>query len=91
MDDGTAAHAPITDGKLMECLDIFPGISQMPDGSSQPGSRHIRLDSGKPPWNMSIPWFAPTTEQDSSLIHNAKAVELVRFKPCKWPPKLIII
>jgi len=48
IDDGAAAHAPTTFGERMECLDIVPGILQMPRVASQPGSSQMRLDSRKP-------------------------------------------
>ena len=44
-DDDAAEHAPTTFGELMECLDIVPGISQMPQGTSRPGSSHMSLGS----------------------------------------------
>jgi len=34
--------------ELVKYLDIIPEISQMPQGTSQPGSRHMRLGSGMP-------------------------------------------
>jgi len=43
----------------MRCLEIVPGISQMPQGPSQPGSSHERLGSGKPPLKMSISGLVP--------------------------------
>jgi hypothetical protein len=42
-DDGALAPPPTTFGELMERLGIVPGISQMLQGTSQPGSSHIRL------------------------------------------------
>jgi len=47
-DNDAAAPAPTTLGVLMECLDIVPGIWQMPQVTSRLGSCHIRLGSGKP-------------------------------------------
>jgi len=66
----------------MECLDIVPGILQMPQGTSRPGSSYMRLCSGKPQSNPSIPCLVPATERDVSLSQNAKPVELVSFDPC---------
>jgi hypothetical protein len=43
-DDDTATPAPITLGKILRYLHIFPRISQMPQGTSHPGSSHMRLD-----------------------------------------------
>jgi hypothetical protein len=42
-DDDAATPAPTTFGELMECLEIVPGISQMPQGTTRPGSSYIRL------------------------------------------------
>jgi len=42
------APPPATFRELMESLDIVPGISQRPQGTSRPGSCHIRLGSVKP-------------------------------------------
>jgi hypothetical protein len=47
-DDDPSAPPRTTYGELMERLDIVPGISQMPQGTSRPGSSHIRLGSVKP-------------------------------------------
>jgi len=33
-DDDAASPAPATFGELIECLDIVPGISQMPQGTT---------------------------------------------------------
>jgi len=43
--DDAPAPPPATFGELMESLDIVPGISQRPQGTSRPGSSHIRLGS----------------------------------------------
>jgi len=53
-DDDAAAPAPTTFGELMECLEIVPGRSQMLQGTSWPGSRHIRLGLVKPQLKTSI-------------------------------------
>jgi len=47
-DDDTPAPPLTTFGELMERLDIVPGISQMPQGTSRPGSSHIQLGLVKP-------------------------------------------
>jgi len=78
-DDHAAVPAPTTFWERMECLDIAPGILQMPQGISHPGSSSMTLGSGKSQSNMSISGLAPTTEPDSLLIQNAKPVELIRF------------
>jgi len=65
----------------MERLDIVPGISQRPQGTSRPGSGHIRLGSVKPRSKLSIPSGEPTAEPDLSKLLKAKLVELVSFYP----------
>ena len=65
MDEDEAAPALKKFGELMLCLDIVPGIPEMPQGTSRPESSHMRLGSGKLQWNMSIPCLAPATEPDS--------------------------
>jgi len=60
-----------TFGELMESLDIVPGISQRPQGTSRPGSSHIRLGSVKPQSKSSIPSGEPAAEPDSSMLPKA--------------------
>jgi len=72
MDDDASAPAPTTFVDLMEWLDIVPGLSQMPQGTSWPGSCHMRPGCGKLQSNSSIPGLAPTAQPDSSLIASAK-------------------
>ena len=81
-DNDATAPAPTTFGELMECSDIVHRISQMPQGTSRPGSSHMRVGSGKPQWNMNIPCLVPSTELDSTPIQYATPVELVSFDPC---------
>jgi len=80
--DDARAPPPATFGELMESLDIVPGISQRPEGISQPGSSHIRLGSVKPHSKSSIPSGEPAAEPDSSMLLKAKPVEPVSFYPC---------
>jgi hypothetical protein len=80
--DDAPAPPPATFGELMESLDIVPGISQRPQGTSRPGSSHIRLGSVKPQSQSSIPSGEPAAEPDSSLLLKAKPVEPVSFYPC---------
>jgi len=47
-DDDAAAPPPTTLGQLMEFLDLVPGKSQMPAGTSGPGSCHMRPGSAQP-------------------------------------------
>ena len=80
--DDANAPAPITFGELMECLDIVPGLSHIPQGTTRPGSSHIRLSAVKPQWNTGIPSLQPAMEADSSPLLKGKPVEPVRFYPC---------
>jgi len=82
MDDDSSSPALTTFRELMECLDIVPGITQMLQQTSRQRSNHVRLGSGKPQPDMTIPGLAPATELHSSLIRNGKPVELVGFYPC---------
>ena len=50
--DDAPAPPPTTFGEVMESLDIVPGISQRLQGTSRPGSSHIRLGSEKPQANI---------------------------------------
>jgi hypothetical protein len=84
--DDAPSPPPATFGELMESLDNLPGISQSPQGTSRPGSSHIRLRSVKPQSKSSIPSGEPAAEPDSSLLLKAKVVELVSFYPCVYPP-----
>jgi hypothetical protein len=80
--DDTPAPPPATVGELMESLDIVPRISQRPQGTSRPGSSHIRLGSVKPQSKSCIPGGEPDVEPDSSTLLKAMPVELVSFYPC---------
>jgi len=80
-DDDASASQPTTLGELMDRLDIVPGISQMPQGTSRPGSSHIRLCSVKWESNTSILGLEPAVEPDTSPLLKAKPVEPVSFYP----------
>jgi len=86
--DDTPAPPPTTFGELMESVDIVPGISQRPQGTSRPGSSHIRLGSVKLQSRSSIPSSEPAVEPDSSMLLKAKpvvpvsSVEPVSLYPC---------
>jgi hypothetical protein len=69
-------------GELMESLDIVPGISQMLQGTSGPGSSHFRIRSVQPQSKTSISSLEPATERDMSPLLKAKPVEPVCFYPC---------
>ena len=48
MNEVVAMPVTTTLGGLMETHHIGPRTLQMPRGTSRPGSRHLRLGSGKP-------------------------------------------
>jgi hypothetical protein len=81
-DDGASAPPPTTFGERIERLDIVPGISQMPQGTSRPENSHIRLGSVKPQSNTSISGLEPAVEPDTSPLLKAKPVEASSFYPC---------
>jgi len=81
-DDDATAPPPTIFGQLMERLDIVPGISQMPQGTSRPGSSHIRLGSVKPQSNTTISGHEPAAVPDTLPLLKAKPVEAVSFYPC---------
>jgi hypothetical protein len=80
-DDDAAATAPRTFGGLMECPDIVPGISQIPHGTSGPGSIHIRIGLVQPQSNMSSSSHESAAEHDTSPLQKTKPVERVCFLP----------
>jgi hypothetical protein len=80
--DDVPAPPTATIGELMESLDIVPGISQGPQGTSPPGSSHIRLGSVKPQSKSCITGGEPAAEPDSSMLLKAKPIEPVSFYPC---------
>jgi hypothetical protein len=84
--DDAPAPPPATFGELIESLDIVPGKSQRPKGTSRPGSSHIRLGSVKPQSKLCIPGGEPAAEPDSSTLLKPKPVEPVCFYPCIEPP-----
>jgi len=57
-------------GELMESLDIVTGISQWLQGTSPPGSSHIRLGSVKQQSKFSLPSGEPLVMPDSSTSLN---------------------
>ena len=63
----------------MECLEIVPGISQMPQGTARPENSHSRLGSVKPQSNLSVPGLEPAWELDLSPLLKEKPVETVSF------------
>jgi len=61
-DKEAANPAPSKFGEVMESLDIIPGISRMPHGTSRPGSSHLRLGSGRLQLNKRIASLSPNGE-----------------------------
>ena len=84
--DDATTPVPSTIGELLEGLDIVPGISPMPQGTSRPESSHIRLDSVEPQSNTSISGLESTAERNASPLLNAKPVVPVSFYPSIKPP-----
>jgi len=86
--DDAPAPPTTTFRELMESVNIVPGISQRPQGTSRPGSSHIRLGSVKPQSKLNKPSGEPAAEPDSSTLLKAKpvapvsSVETVSFYPC---------
>jgi len=80
------APAPTTFGELMECLEIVPRISQMPQWTSRPGSSNIRPESMKLQLKRSISGLEPAAEHDTSPLLKAKPDEPVSLYPCIEPP-----
>jgi hypothetical protein len=80
-DDDAAHPPPLTFGKLIQSLDIIFGKLQMPEGTSRPGSSHLRLGSRIPQSNKRIVSLPPKVEPDSSLINTAKPIEPVIIYP----------
>jgi len=68
--DDTPAPLPATFGELMESVDIVPGISQRPQGTTRPGSSHIRLGLVKLQSKSSMTSCEPAAEPDSSMLLN---------------------
>jgi len=76
------APLPPTFAELMESLDIVPGISQRMQGTSRPGSSHIRLGLVMLHSKSSIPSGELAAKPDSSMLLKAKPIEPVSFYPC---------
>jgi len=82
MDDDAAEPATTIFAALMESLEIVPGISQMPQGTSQPGIGHSRLGSVTPRSNTSKSSVETAAVGDTSPLLKAKTVEPVSFDRC---------
>jgi len=81
-DDDVSSPAPKTFGVFMVCLYIVPGISQLLQWTTRSGSSHLRLGSGTPLWNISIPSLAPSAEPDLSTFLIAMPIEPGSLHPC---------
>jgi len=79
--DVAVAPAPTTFGVHLEFLEIAAGISQMPQGTSRPGSSHISLGSVKLQLNTSISGLEPAPERNTLPLKKAKPVEPVSVYP----------
>jgi len=82
-DNDPATPVPSMIGELLECLDIVPGLLHMTQGTSRPGSRHIRLGSVKMQSNTTISGFEPAAQLDTLPLLRVKPVEPVHFYPCR--------
>jgi hypothetical protein len=80
--DDAPAPPPATFGELTQSVDIVPGISERPQGTSRPGSSHIRQGSVKPQTKPSIASVKPAVEPDSSTLLKAKPVDPVSIYRC---------
>jgi len=89
--DDAASSAPTTFGDSGETLASVPGKLPMPQVTSQPGSRHMRLDLRKPRTHKCIPSLPPALMLYSSPIAKFKDVEPIRFNPCISSPMLFEI
>jgi len=81
-DDDTTTLAPTSFGELMVTFNIIAIKCLMPQGTSRPGSGHMRLGFSKPHLHKYIVFFMSKKAPDSSLIRKVKPVELIRFYPC---------
>jgi len=82
MNQDVVALALTTFGELVECLDIVPGMSQMPHGTSRSGSSNMRLRSGKPQSDTCIPSVVPAIQMNSSPMLIVKPAEPISFYTC---------
>jgi len=72
--DGAPATPPTSFVDLKESVDIVPGISQRPQGTSRPGCSHISRRAVKLQSKSSIPSGEPAADPDSSTLLKAKPV-----------------
>jgi len=86
-----AEPAPILFGELKESVGIFPGKSQMPQGTSQTGHSHMRLSERKSHTNKCILSHSPDMKLDLSQSTKWKPVEPKSSYRCILPPKVMTI
>jgi len=84
----TTAATPLltTFGELMETLDIVPGQSQIPQGTSWSECSQMRLGLEKPQSHRDKESFFPDAVSNSLPIENVNAVERVTFDPAYRVP-----
>jgi hypothetical protein len=86
-----AAPAPATYRDLLVCLDIVHRILQMLQGTSRPGSSHIRPGAVMQQSQTRIASLAPTVEPDSSPLLTVMIVQPVSKYLCRLPSKLVTV
>jgi len=84
-DDVGTAPAQTTIGKLIEPRDIIPRISQMPQGTSHPGSSHRMLDSEEPQFHKHRASLLPCAAPGLSPSRTVTRVGHVSFDLCILP------
>jgi hypothetical protein len=81
-EDDAPVLAPTTFEELRECLDIIPGISQMPHSTSSPGSGHTTLGLVMLLLNTTIPGLHASAEHNITPLPIANPVDPVSFYHC---------
>jgi len=76
-DHDAASPVPTTIAELQNCLDIVPGMSEMPRGTSRPGSSHIGLGVMQRQSNTSISGLETVAERNKSPQLKPKPIEPV--------------
>jgi len=78
-DDDVVPPEPTAFVEVMEHLQIVPGVSGLPQGTSRPPNSHRRIRSGMLHTVTSIHGVVSPMVPDLSLIQNATPVELITF------------
>lgn len=81
MEEDGAASALLTFGQRPETLDILSEISQMPQGTSQPGCSHRRLHTRKPQSHKFIASLPHVTAPNLTLIQKLKHILPISLYP----------